>query len=51
MGKKKSETDVMPEKKERKKEPKKRVRRNPELLIEELDEKLKRLELECCAFS
>ena len=45
MGKKKSETDVMPEKKERKKEPKKRVRRNPELLIEELDEKLKRLEI------
>lgn len=32
-------------KKEAKREPKKRVRRNPELLIEELDEKLKRLEI------
>jgi len=32
-------------KKEAKREPKKRVRRNPELLIEELDEKLKRLEV------
>ena len=44
MSKKKTEA-VDAGKKEAKREPKKRVRRNPELLIEELDEKLKRLEV------
>ena len=44
MSKKKTEA-VDAGKKEAKREPKKRVRRNPELLIEELDEKLKRLEI------
>lgn len=45
----KPETTGKPEEKKElreKKEPKKRVRRSPELLIEELDEKLKKLEVQ-----